>query len=163
MRLTQVIIIFLIGVFLAQSVFYYPSLPETMATHFDGAGNPDRWMTKPFFFIFEGVLLFLMIGIFSLIPSLTNRIPTKWINLPNKDYWFADERKEETIIKLKNYNDLISIAILILFIVVNHFVFEANINKQPLPTTTMWIILLSTFGFVTVWLILFLLQFRRPK
>ena len=113
MRLTQIIIYFLIGIFVAQSVFYYSSLPEIMASHFDGAGNPNGWMSKSFFFIFQGALLLLIIGISLFLPKLIEKTPDRWVNLPNKDYWLAEERRAETIITIGKYQEWFGIAFVV--------------------------------------------------
>lgn len=163
MRLIRIIIYFLIGIFIAQSVFYYSSLPDIMASHFDGAGNPNGWMSKSFFFVFQGAVLLLIIGISLFLPKLVKKTPYKWVNLPNKDYWLAKERRDETIITIGKYQEWFCIALLILFIAVNQLVFQANLEKKPLPSAPMWTILGLFFAFVIIWLILFIGQFRKPK
>ena len=40
-----------------QRASYSPRLPETLATHFDGAGRPNDWMSKHGFFGFHLALL----------------------------------------------------------------------------------------------------------
>lgn len=163
MRIARIIIYFLLGIFVAQSFFYYSALPEIMASHFDGAGNPNGWMSKSFFFIFEGVLLLLMIGISILLPNLIEKTPDRWINLPNKDYWLADERRAESLITVGKYHEWFGISFLLLFIAVNQLVFQANLTKTPLPSAPMWTILLLFFAFVIIWVILLYRQFRIPK
>ena len=163
MRLSRIIIYFLIGILIAQTVFYYSSLPEIMASHFDGAGNPNGWMSKSFFLIIQGALLLLIICISFFLPKLINKTPHKWINLPNKDYWLVKERREETITTIAKYHEWFCISLLILFIAVNQLVFQANLEKKPLPSAPMWVILGLFFTFVIIWLILFIGQFRKPK
>lgn len=163
MSVSRIIILVLIGVFILQGIFYYPSLPDVMASHFDGAGNPDRWMTKPVFFVFEAVVLGLMLFVFLALPKLTAKAPKKWVNLPNKDYWLADERCDETYKILAEYNNWFCVGLILLFIAVNHFVFQANIEKTPLPTAAMWIVLITFFLFIIIWTILLLYRFRKPN
>lgn len=59
MSLARAILCLLIGVFLAQIVYYYPNLPENVASHFNGSGEPAGWMSRQNFVIFEGVLLLI--------------------------------------------------------------------------------------------------------
>lgn len=34
-----------------QSVYYYPKVPDIVASHFGPGGHPNGWMTKPIFFV----------------------------------------------------------------------------------------------------------------
>ncbi len=103
MSLARAILYLLIGVFLAQIVYYYPNLPETVASHFNGLGKPDGWMTKQNFVIFESVLLLIIIFEFTLLPFVIEKMPNSLINLPNKDYWLATERREATLGVIRGY------------------------------------------------------------
>lgn len=163
MRLSRILILLLLGVLIAQSVFYYPALPDVVASHFDGAGNPDGWMTKRFFFVFEAALLLLLLAIFSALPALFGRTPDRWINLPNRDYWLAANRREETIEAISQYHDWVSIALIFLFISVNQLVFRANIEQTPLPTGLTLLILALFMGFVIGWIFLFIRRFKKPE
>src|SRR5687768_4726464 len=122
MRTSRIIIYFLIGIFLAQSVYYYSALPEKMASHFNAAGEVDGWMSKSSFFIFEGGILLLILAEFTLIPFLIKILPDSLINLPNKDFWLAKERREETFAAIRDYFEWFSILLLALFIAVNQMV-----------------------------------------
>lgn len=160
MRLSRIILYFLISVFLAQMIYYYPVLPETMASHFNGAGEPNDWMSKRNFFLFEGVILMIIIFEFTLLPYLIGKMPLTLINMPNKQFWFAEERRSETLSIIRSYFEWFSISLLGLFIAVNQMVFRANINRENLPPTEVWLILGAFLIFVVLWLIKFVRQFR---
>lgn len=163
MRIARIIIYFLIGVLLAQCVYYYPSLPEKMASHFDAAGNADGWMSKSSFFIFEAVILLLIMAEFTLVPYIIKMSPRSMINLPNKDFWLAAERREETFAIIKTYFEWFSILLLMLFIAVNQIVFQANIAKQNLSPTAIWLVLGVFFALVIYWLVKFIGRFRMKN
>ncbi len=160
MRTSRIIIYFLIGIFLAQSVYYYPNLPEKMASHFNGVGEADGWMSKSAFFIFEGFLMVLVLSEFTLLPLLIKKFPNSMINLPNKDYWLAKERRETTFADIGLYFEWFSILLLALFIAVNQIVFQANLAGQNLSPLAMWLILGAFFAFVIFWLVKFVRRFK---
>lgn len=160
MSLARAILYLLIGVFLAQIVYYYPNLPETVASHFNGFGEPDGWMARQNFVIFEGVLLLIIIFEFTLLPFAIEKMPNSLINLPNKDYWLAAERREATFGTIRSYFEWFSIALLSLFIAVNQLVFRANINRENLLSTEIWMIIGAFSIFTIIWLIKFIRQFR---
>lgn len=160
MNLAKAILFLLIGIFAAQIFYYYPNLPEIVATHFDGKGQANGFMTKQNFVIFEFVFLLLIIGEFALLPYLIEKMPDSLLNLPNKAYWLAEERRAETFMKIRRYFQWFSILLLTLFIAVNQMVFRANLIRENLPSVVMWLILIVFFVFVIFWLIKFISQFR---
>lgn len=160
MSLARAILYLLIGVFLAHIVFYYPNLPENIASHFNGLGEPNGFMSKQNFVVFEGVILLIIIFEFTLLPPIIKKMPNSWINLPNKDYWLSAERREATFGTIRSYFEWFSVALLSLFIAVNHLVFQANLTRQNLSGTAMWLILGAFLAFTIGWLIKFIRQFR---
>ena len=162
MRLSRAVLVFLVISFIGQSIYYYPNLPDKIASHFNAFGEPDRWMSKNGFMIFESIILFLIITLFTLLPSLIAKMPDSLINMPNKEYWLTEERREQTFRILQNYFEWFSIALLGLFIGINEFAFRANLNKQNLSSWT-WIVLLLFLFFVVVSTTKLILRFRVKK
>ena len=74
-----------------------PFLPPQIATHFDSQGRADgfggRWS---FAALFGGLILGATILYWGL-PALLRNLPISLINLPNREYWLAPERKDQTI------------------------------------------------------------------
>lgn len=159
MRLSRIILIFLIAVLVSQCVYYYPNLPEIMASHFNGAGAANDWMSKQNFFLLEAGILLLIVLEFTLMPLLIRKVPKALINMPNKDYWFADERRAATIETMKHFFDWFSIGLLALFIGINQLVFRANLNNENLSSMS-WLILGAFLIFIAVWLIKFYKRFK---
>ncbi len=160
MRLSRIVLLFLIGIFVAQISYYYPNLPETMASHFNGLGEPDGWMSKQSFILLEGVILAVIVFEFALLPLLIEKMPDSLLNLPNKDFWLAKERRAETFLTIRRSFEWFSILLLGLFIEVNQLVFTANINRENLPPGKMWLIIGAFLFFVAFWLINFTRRFR---
>ena len=156
------VLAFLVIGFIGQIIYYYPNLPEKITSHFNGFGEPDGWMSKSSFIIFEGVILFLIIAEFTLLPLLIEKIPDSLINLPNKNYWLANDRRAETFSAIRVYFEWFSVGLLGLFIAVNEMVFRANLNQQSL-SNSIWFGLIAFFLFVGIWLVKFLLRFKLPK
>ena len=162
MRLSRMILFFLIGVFVSQCVYYYPNLPEIMASHFDGAGKPNGWMSKQSFFLLEVVILGFIILEFTFLPWIIGKMPNRLINMPNKEFWFAEERRTETINIIQHFFEWFSAGLLALFVSVNQLVFRANLTGENLSSYS-WLILGAFLFFVVIWLIKFLRRFRNRK
>lgn len=160
MRLSRGIIFLLIGFFVAQIGFYYPNLPERMASHFNQAGEANDWTSKNSFVVFEAILLLFILSEFILLPLIIEKSPDSLINLPNKEYWLAAERRAETFRVMKIYFEWLAIGLLGLFISINQMVFKANINQENLSALTMWLIIGAFLVYVFVWMIKFIRQFK---
>ena len=159
MRLSRIILIFLISVFISHCAFYYPNLPDPMATHFNGAGKPDGWMAKSNFFLLEIGILALIVLEFTFLPWIIGKFPVRLINMPNKEYWFAEERRAETLRIIGHFFEWFSAALLALFIGINQLVFHANLTRENLSPMS-WVILGAFLVFVVVWLISFYRRFK---
>lgn len=76
-------------------------LPPMVASHFDAAGVPNGWSSRPAYallLIAIGVLLPL--GIIRLIISLTRRGPAR-LNIPARDHWTRPEHSEEAVLRVR--------------------------------------------------------------
>ncbi len=160
MSLARIILYFLIGIFAAHVTFYYPNLPDTIASHFNAAGAPNGFMSKQNFIVFETVILLIIIFEFMMLPIFLRKMPESIINIPNKRYWLAAERRETAFLIIKKYFEWFSVALLCMFIAVNQIVFQANLTGQNLPGMIMWLILSAFILFTIVWSIRFVRQFK---
>lgn len=163
MRLSRVILFILICGFVGQAAIYYSILPDPMASHFNGLGRADNWMSKRGFFIFEFAILLIIIFEFTLLPFLIERMPNSLINLPNKSYWLAPERRAQTFAAFREFFEWFSAVLLTLFIIVNQLVFRANVRSENLPGTLMWVIVGIFILSVVVWLAKFVRHFKNTS
>lgn len=160
MKTSKLVLAFLIFGFIGQLLYYFPNLPDRMASHFNGAGEPDNWMSKSSFFIFEAVILILIVAEFTVLPFLISRFPASLISLPNKHFWLSEKYRSGTIASIREYFEWFSVGLLVLLIAVNELVIRANLNKQPLPDI-IWLVMVSFFVYVGFWLYKFISRFRN--
>jgi len=120
-------------------------------------------MTNQNFAIFEGIILLVIVFEFAFLPLLLEKMPDSLINLPNKEFWLANEKRAETFAVMRRYFEWFSVMLLALFIAVNQLVFTANLKRENLPGTAMWLILGSFLIFAAFWMIKFIRQFKIKK
>lgn len=75
-------------------------LPERIACHFGASGAADGWMPRSAYvssIVIFGMLFPLLMPVLGLIQFI---IPDRMMNLPNRDYWLAPERRDETRTRL---------------------------------------------------------------
>ena len=115
---------------IAQAVIYYPQMPVDVASHFgaNGAANgaANGWMSKTAFVAMMVGLQFGMAAFLIGIGFLMSKLPTSMINIPNREYWLADERRQATL--ADNQTMLVWIAALTAVFLV--FVFQLTINAN---------------------------------
>ena len=85
-----------VAIGVAQVAFYYPRLPNVVATHFNASGVADGFSSKRTHAI-EMVSLQLGLALVFLgLSWLLRVLPITTLNIPNRKYWLAPERRETT-------------------------------------------------------------------
>lgn len=76
------------------------ALPERVASHFDAAGLANGYMTRDdyrvFMLAFSFGLPLLVVALIGWLPRLAPNL----INIPNRDYWLAPQRREAALATL---------------------------------------------------------------
>ncbi len=146
----------------AQAVYYYPQLPERVASHFGAGGEADGWSSKTSFFVIEGLVVALMIGSFLVLPRWMRSLPEGLINLPNKAYWLAPERRESTFAAMGEGMLWCGVATLALLFIIFQWTIQANLAPPPKLPDGMWVLMAGYMAFVVVWAIRFHRSFALP-
>jgi len=72
-------------------------LPDRVATHFDGSGRPDGWMSRTAHLRFMGVFGLAFPLFVPALVFISRFLPDQLYNLPHRDYWLAPARRAETM------------------------------------------------------------------
>jgi uncharacterized membrane protein len=78
-------------------IWWYGKLPDVVPSHFDAEGNPDGEITKSAYYLLIGLVHAITAFGFPLLILGMKRMPVSLINIPNKDYWLAPERRDQTL------------------------------------------------------------------
>jgi uncharacterized membrane protein len=101
---------------------------------------------------------------FQILPRQLKRLPDSLINLPNKEYWLAQERREATLGIIEKQMTLFGNATLILIIGTMQLVFQANqAGSHRISAEAMWILLGAYVLMSIVWTVKFMRRFRKPQ
>lgn len=164
MRASRSLLVALAVLAVAQGAYYYPRLPEVMASHFGASGVPDGYESKGVFFAIVGGTLLLTLGLFAGLGLLLRFLPARLWNLPNRDYWLAPSRIGETRDYVLGQMEWFGVATLVLLVLTLELVFEANLSETPrLDGRSIAWILGGYVLFTIVWLFRFVARFRSPK
>lgn len=169
MRLFSARIIFLLLLLMAigQALYYYPLLPDTVAAHFGPSGKADGWMTKDVSIAVDVGLFVFMTVLFSSI-SIFIKNAKSGINVPNKEYWLAPERREETVQYMVSTLNTIGIVVLCFLLMMFEITYRANLvpdrTQVALPSGMFFIGVGLFITFDMVMIIRLMLRFSKiPK
>lgn len=148
---------------LGLQLWYWPLLPDPMATRFNEQGQPTGWMAKLPATLISAALLTIL-PLFLIGSSLVIRwLPISMINLPNREYWLAEERREETIQWITTWMLWLTVSVTLLMVAINHLTFIANRDNTPISLFLMWG-MLGLFVFsILVFLLFVFRRFRRNE
>lgn len=163
MRLSLLFNFVLIALALAQSLYYYPQLPRTMASHFGGNGQANDWQSKTEFFAIYWLVILLTTGFFVFTGPLLRRTPDSNINLPHKNYWLAPQRRAESLLYLTKQLEWFAVASLLLVIVIIQMVIVTNLSRSSvLPPAPSWTALGVYCLFTAIWTAKLMRRFANP-
>jgi uncharacterized membrane protein len=142
---------------------YYAQLPEVVASHFNARGVANGWQTKSAFFGFlVGVSVLAAVVGFG-IPRIITAMPPELINLPNKGYWLAPERRAETMDFLDGYFAWFGCALFAVILITFDFALQANLHPDRRPDATpMWFVLAGFLAFAILGTVRMLKRFGPP-
>jgi uncharacterized membrane protein len=156
--------IFVVAAALAAIYFWsnYAQLPDVVASHFNARGVANGWQPKSVFFAFfagaVGIGAFLTFG----VPAIFSRMPIAMINLPNKEYWLAPERRAETQAFLYYYFAWFGCAVLLVVTTAVNYAIEQNLHPgEPLGTFLLLAVLAGFFVFAIASSIRMITRFSR--
>jgi uncharacterized membrane protein len=147
---------------IAQSLYYYPLLPETVAQHFDSQGKPNGWASREVFFAIYLGVTFLVMGMFLVIGCVLQKSP-QYMNIPNKDHWLSPENRDETIRTITGGMALIGGLAGLLSLVVGQYAIQKNLTPGPIAMDAyiIWLVL-GFVGITLVWSISVTVKYMRP-
>lgn len=152
----------LIALAAVQVVYYYPQLPDLVASHFDGRGNANGWSSREGFFGLYIVMIVLLAGIFLLLPKRPLARRRFGLRIPHRDYWLAPSRREQTHAFLRKQMLIMGVAHLLLVIVTIELAIRANLGQEIRMHGSIYWVLGLYFVFVGGWLLRIFAHFRKP-
>ena len=138
------------------------SLPPSVATHFGGGYLANGWMGRDDYLVFSltfSTLLPLVVaGIVGWLPRLFPHL----VNVPNRDYWLAAERRALTFERLAISG--VALGALLSFFMggVHWLILQANALVPPrLPAREFWTLLIVFLVLLTAWIGVLWTKFRN--
>ena len=155
---------FLVIAAVLHMLYYYPFLPDRMASHFDAYGRPSGWSGKIAFFSIYASVVLLMAAIQIMTRLSLAKTPSSLINLPNKNYWLAPERRAQSMAILEKYMTAFWSATLIFLICTMDLAFGVNLGRNQALGEWFFLLLAAFILFTLAWTVSLIMRFaRRPE
>ena len=152
----------LLGV--VQSLYFFTRLPEKVAIHFGPGGFPDSWTSNEANLAINISLYVLLVSLFVVISMMLEAAPVRFLNIPGKEYWMAEERRVTTIEHVGGFLNVFGTALIIFFLVLGYLGFSANMRDPVvLDESVVWSVAGVFVVFTVVWLFLFYRKFKMPS
>ena len=132
----------------------WSQLPDTMGSHYGMSGRADSYMSKEGFFLFMALVGGGALAAVFASSALIRRLPPRLINLPNRNYWLAnDERREIAIGRISELMGGMAVATAALLAVATELVMRANIHRTNFDNPTFMIVMVAYMGYAVYVLI----------
>ncbi|MCF7847483.1 MAG: DUF1648 domain-containing protein [Kiritimatiellales bacterium] len=137
--------------------------PERMAIHFGAGGAPNGWATgyfNAFLMILTELVLFCSLYF---TPLVVLKIPARWINLPNKNYWLTEKNRPKAAAMITGLMWQFGTAMFLFLFFTGVLALQANLsdpvrfNEQLFMPVFVLFMLYSAY-----WCLRIVLTFRIP-
>lgn len=108
----------------------WPRLPQRMGTHFGTSGEPNGWSTSSQFLILVAAVLGIFMVLFTMADWL-DRVPDRFLNLPNRDYWLAADRRAAALATLRDWLRWFLMITFPALVVLMSAMLQANLFEAP--------------------------------
>ncbi len=150
---------------LGASVFVYLTsarLPEIAATRFGAGGDPVAFMARGTYRVF---MIWLVCAVPLLVAFLPQFIGARWpqlLNIRNREYWIAPERRAETLASVAARAMLLAAAMIVFLCFTHWLVVQANASPARQLSGVPFLAGLAAFvAFMIGWIVAFRARFRR--
>ena len=138
-------------------------LPDRVAIHFGPGGCPNGWASKEmnaFFFLLLETPLFLLLWF---APSLPLGLPSRFVSLPNKDYWLREENRPALRQKMEHLMAQFGTAFFLFFFCLGLLTVQANLSQPVrLNEEAFFPVLILFLVYTVFWTIGLFRSFRLP-
>ena len=137
-------------------------LPDPVATNFGGENRAHAWMSRHDYLLF---MLAFTVGLSTFVSFCVSALPRKfpqWTNVPNRDYWLAPARREESLRYLSAHGKRLGCLIVMMMLGMHYVILKANHIQPPMLPLSIFTSVIFGFSLALVWWIARLYR-RFPK
>ncbi|MGI9519642.1 MAG: hypothetical protein ACR2NP_21495 [Pirellulaceae bacterium] len=149
-----------------QFIVYGPQLPANVGSHFNEQGVRDGSMSRTLLLLLFGGLQFGLAGMMLGLGKLMRVMPISMINIPHREYWLHEDRRDETLAYMQQVMVWIAACTAIFMVFTLQLTIDANL-AGPEPQLNMpvfWTVLVVYMVAIGAICVVLFRRFRRtPK
>lgn len=138
--------------------------PARVAIHFGLGGDPNGW--APAYvnaLVMSGINTLLFLALF-FSPKLIAKMPARWINLPNRDYWLREDNRRVTESLLTEQQYQFGTALFIFLFLIGVLALQANLSTPIRLREDLFLWVFGLFmAYVAYWTVHLMRMFRIPQ
>lgn len=139
------------------------ALPEMVGSHFGPSGAANGFMPHHFYVRFTLAFVVLLPVALNLLVSWLARLPKALVNIPNREYWMAPERRDVTVGALQQHMKLFGVLLVAFLCYVHWLVLHANELAPPTLDNGRFMMGLGAFMFALItWIVVMRRKFQLP-
>ena len=146
-----------------QLFYHLQHLPDPVASHFRADGQADDTMSRSGYGIFMSALLLGMPLIMVVSAKITNYVPTSMVNMPNKEYWLADGRREATLKEMETLLIGIGVATQFFLMAISQLTYWSNMEGDNLSMPAFTFVMVVYLAIIVAFTAYVYWRFRLPK
>jgi hypothetical protein len=136
-------------------------LGERVATHFGAAFLANGWMSRSGYLAFVLTFAVALPVVVAGAVGWLHRLAPRSLNIPNRDYWLASERRAATLDSVGAHACVLGCLLSVFMAGVHLLVLQANATVPPqLPAGPFLMLTAAFLAAFAVWLIAFWQRFR---
>jgi len=137
-------------------------LPDTVATHFAGDGQPNGWMTRDGYRVFMIVFVTVLPLFFVAVTGWLPRLLPGSVGIPNRQYWMAPQRREQALRFLTAHACWLGCLLVLFILGVHVLLLQANRSVPVRLSESGMFGLLGAFALALLaWIVILVRRFRR--
>jgi len=148
------------GAFIAATA---PELPLQVSSHFGSGGRASGWMSRDAYLTATLAMAVLLPLAIAVLLTIVPHVMRRGINIPHRDYWLADVRRNQTVATLGVFACWLGCMLAIFFAAIHYTILEANASVPAQLPAPLFITVMACFFAATVlWVGALHLRFRVP-
>lgn len=163
MRQQPIVLVAFLAVLAALFVIFTSAeLPALVGSHFNFRGDPDGWMARESYVVLMVVFVLAYPALMTLAFSwLPQKFPS-WVNIPQRDYWLAPERRADSLKFLATHGCWFSCILLLTLAGVHYAVVVGHRTQPPELPLPLFFTVLGGFAIgLIVWTIKLVRRFPK--
>jgi hypothetical protein len=137
-------------------------LPARVASHFGANGLANGFMARDVYLVFAIGMVVVPPALVGLTVTLSLRYFPQFLNIPNRDYWLAPERRDDTATYLQGHSAWLAALLGLFALGIHLLVVRANRSVPAQLENGPFLAMLLAFGIVMVaWIGALARRFRR--